>query len=172
MKIEDIEKRALDYCKEKEIESYPVNIVNLCKSENISVFEKYLPPDVSGFIVTDKEKVLNYDFNKVIVVNLSDNARRRRFTIAHELAHYILHRNNEDELFAHRDVGNNSDKEIEANTFASVILMPEYLVKEALDDLIEQQGYAYSFEKVDWISSQFAVSFAAAEVRLKKLKLI
>ena len=35
MKIEDIEKRALDYCKEKEIESYPVNIVNLCKSENI-----------------------------------------------------------------------------------------------------------------------------------------
>ena len=172
MQIKDVKQKALDYCKEKEIENYPVNIVHLCNLEKISVFEKYLPPEVSGFIVTDKKNVLNYDSNKVIVVNLSDSARRRRFTIAHELAHYILHRNNEDELFAHRNVGNNSNIEIEANIFASMILMPENLIEKSLDNLIELQGYADSFEKVNWISSQFAVSPAAAEVRLSQLGLI
>lgn len=173
MQKKEIIERAKEVCAKNHISEYPVNIVELCKSYGILVYQEYLPDDVSGFIVAQEELFDKYESNRVIVVNLSDCASRRRFTIAHELAHYLLHKKDADILYAHRDAGQNGGIEQEANIFASNLLMPEDLVRSALS---QQQGEAgrklLYFEKVAYIADQFAVSRPAAQVRLEQLRLI
>ena len=134
----------------------------------IKVYEEYLSDDVSGFIVIQKENFHQYNSNRVIVVNLSDSARRRRFTIAHELAHYVLHKGN-DELFAHRDAGQNDGIEHEANVFATNILMPKDLVFKVLDGVWSKMP---SVLKIRHVADTFAVSLSAAQVRLEQLNIV
>ncbi len=168
----DIIEKANEICAENNISEYPVNIVGLCERFGIAVYQEYLPDDVSGFIVAQDAPFGDYHANQVIVVNLSDCASRRRFTIAHELAHYILHKKSET-LYAHRDAGQNGGQEQEANIFASNLLMPEDLVRSALKQQQNEAGRKpFDFEKVEYISGQFAVSRSAAQVRLEQLHLI
>lgn len=63
---------------------------------------------------------------KIIVVNDIIPNDRKRFTIAHELAHCIMHVPFSSELDPYADV------EVEANRFASEFLMPEAQVKRDL----------------------------------------
>lgn len=176
MKKSEVRKRALEFCKENNIKTFPVEIIRICNSIGLKVFEEYLDPDVSGMIIVDNEPWERYGTNKFIVVNLSELASRRRFTIAHELAHYVLH-NEGNTLYAHRDmVGNNelrSNIEQEANYFAANILMPEKLIKDKVSDIInESWGILPDFILIKEIADSFAVSEAAAEVRLRQLKMI
>lgn len=174
----DIIARAKEFCEEHKISSYPVNIISICEECGFKVFEEKLPENVSGFILTiSKERhedsyekfFARYKTDKIIVINIDDSAKRKRFTIAHELAHYILHSNG-DELYAHRDAGQNGGIETEANIFASNILMPEDLVNEALEwfDGFYLENISFS-DKVIYISKEFAVSISAAQTRLSQL---
>ncbi len=180
MRKSDVIKKAEEFCKEHEITEYPVKIVDLCKKKGLRVFEQYLPEKVSGFIVYLPENDTSddigrnfkdtYGTTRFIVVNLTDGPGRRRFTVAHELAHFILHKDDSEEIYAHRDAGIYNAKESEANLFASNILMPEALVKKELkifDD--EYWGTALFSDKVDHISKKFAVTRSAAKVRLEQL---
>lgn len=163
----EVIKRAEQFCKDNQINEYPVGIIGLCKKHDIGVFEEYLDRDVSGFIVINPLKSYSkYKTGRLIVVNASDSAQRRRFTTAHELAHYILHRHEDGTLYAHRDAGQNGAMEQEANLFASAILMPEDLVKDSL----KKYGKNIPFSiKAACVSRDFAVSMDAARVRLSQL---
>ena len=176
MKKSEVRKRALEFCKENNIKTFPVEIIKACNKLGLKVFEEYLDPDVSGMIIVDNEPWERYGTNKFIVVNLSELATRRRFTIAHELAHYVLHKEG-NVLYAHRDmVGNSavqSNIEQEANYFAANVLMPEKLVEDKVNDIKEEAwGILPNFVLIKEIADSFAVSESAAEVRLKQLKLI
>lgn len=172
MNKEKIIQRATEFCAENDIKSYPVNIVEICSRYGFKVFEEYLPTGVSGFVVVHKENFDKYDTNRLIVVNLLDSARRRRFTIAHELAHFILHGEN-GEVYAHRDAGQNGGIENEANVFASNILMPKELIESALSHLEDEVwGEIPASVKVSYIANNFAVSLPAARVRLEQLGLL
>ena len=89
-----IVQKANEICEQNNITHYPVNIVDICNAMGIAVYEQYLPSKVAGFIGVDDSLRERYHTDKVIVVNLADRAVRRRFTIAHELAHYVLHKKN------------------------------------------------------------------------------
>lgn len=183
----EIIKKANEFCAQHNIHEYPINIVNICEECGIKVFEESLPQNVSGFIISRNDELDDhpsdklfekYNSDHVIVVNRSDSAKRRRFTIAHELAHFVLHRNSEEDLYAHRDAGQNGGVETEANIFASNILMPENLVREAighLEDFWNEhlfEGVELNFyDKVEYISNEFAVSIPAAMTRLEQLKI-
>ena len=168
-----IVEKANKFCEENNITNYPVNIITLCAKYGLQVFEKYLPQNVSGFIVFQAENFLDFNTGKVIVVNLLHGPARRRFTIAHELAHFVLHKSENETIYAHRDAGQNGGIEQEANIFASNILMPENLVKNALSKLDSSfWGSALDSEKIRYISEEFAVSRAAAQVRLEQLQMI
>lgn len=176
MKQSEVKKQAEEFCEKNGINSYPVEIVRICNQNGLKVFEEYLKPDVSGLIVVDEKNWEKYNSSQFIIVNLAESAVRRRFTIAHELAHYILHRNG-NKLYAHRDMAieENSRKSIEqeANYFAANILMPERLVKEKVEALkTELWGKMPKFVLVREIADHFVVSESAAEVRLKQLDLI
>ncbi len=91
---------------------------------------------------------------------------RQRFTIAHELGHFILghggaYRDNPDEF----SLANHNPLEIAANRFAAELLMPEdvlnYLVvKEGISDIakladilqVSQIAMQYRLKNLGWIS--------------------
>lgn len=112
-----------------------------------------------------------------VVVNATDSDARKRFTAAHELAHYLFHRDmlNErgrlnrhtDNLFGDGKANNTTfpftDKhEVEANKLASQILMPSDLVR---------QLYRKVDDNVDELAEAFGVSKRAMQIRLKVLGL-
>lgn len=60
------------------------------------------------------------------------NLGRRRFTIAHEIGHYILHPReglDREDTSANFTLWNDPGEETEANVFAAELLMPEFLFK-------------------------------------------
>ena len=170
MTKKEVVRRAKNFCNKYSIKSYPVDIIKLCNQVGLKVFEEYLPAEVSGFIIIQNDSIPKYGINKVVVVNLQDSPTRRRFTIAHELAHFVLHRDESELLYAHRDAGQNNYIEQEANLFASNILMPEELVKAELSKCQHQYfGNIPNHIKTKYIANVFAVSESAAAVRLSLL---
>src|SRR5208282_5212313 len=66
----------------------PVQVGDLARSLNIDV--RYSPgkEDVSGALIRDGSSV-------VIAVNSAQHENRQRFTIAHEIGHFLLHKGTE-----------------------------------------------------------------------------
>lgn len=89
---------------------------------------------------------------------------RKRFTIAHEFGHYILHRHQQDRFECGDDDietgdGNDRDIETEADLFASTLLMP-------LDDFRRQvDGHPVSFDLLGHCADRYGVSLTAAALR-------
>ncbi|GGH55045.1 hypothetical protein GCM10010975_12210 [Comamonas phosphati] len=89
---------------------------------------------------------------------------RKRFTIAHEFGHYILHRHSRDQFeCGDADIetghGDEQDIEAEADKFASTLLMP-------LDDFRKQvDGQPVSFDLLGHCAARYGVSLTAAALR-------
>jgi len=98
-----------------------------------------------------------------ISINRDHNKKRQRFTLAHELAHYILHKekNSEfkDAVFFRDEVLDSM--EYKANEFASELLMPEKLVRNTIDT----QG----IRNIGQLADKFGVSAAAMKYRILSL---
>ena len=114
----------------------PVEIVSLANSLGIEVYKAFnMDADTSGAIINKNE-------NYIIYTNANEPVYRRRFTVAHEIAHYMLHK---DIIDNHLD-GNLTDAigiggimyrsklssifEKDANKLAAEILMPLEKKKE------------------------------------------
>lgn len=112
--------------------------------------------------------------HKVIAVNQMHPLTRRRFTIAHEIGHLVLHRG----VPVHVDQGfriNLRDpssaqgqeiEEIEANAFAANLLMPFYWLRNDLRaDLIDLDDSS----EVKELAERYQVSQQAMLIRLTTL---
>lgn len=148
----------------------PVSVPGLVRALGLDVDETvFLFPELAGLI----ERRPNGAYR--IVVNARDSEPRKRFTIAHELGHYLLHRdligNGTDDNRAYRSVAGSQfynskltqAHETEANRFAAGLLMPADLVRST---------FAKHGGKIDAIASDFGVSRSAMVYRLKNLGLI
>ena len=106
------------------------------------------------------------DDSYLIQVSSSDGAKRQRFSIAHEIAHIVLH--DDDEFIEYRkpladyDDSNMLYKEVQANMLASALLMPRDLV---------QRVWANT-KDIDDLAEVFNVSRTAAYYRLDNLQLL
>jgi Zn-dependent peptidase ImmA (M78 family) len=113
-------------------EQAPVDIVAIAKEMGINVWKLLLAPDISGKIFRDH---LNGGFSSFsIAVNSNDSPLRQRFTVAHEIAHFILHRDRlergdlvDDAMYRS---GLSSKEETAANRLAADILMPLPLIRK------------------------------------------
>lgn len=171
----DIKKKVDLVFEETELMSIPVEVVMMANYYGFEVYELDMDSNTSGMIIVDEKPIKNFDTNKLIVVNSNHSNARKRFTIAHELGHFILN-DKPSKCYAHResaDVYNQDERD--ANSFASALLMPEDDIKKFIkslgvddsDDLPE-----FEFLLINKISKRYNVSESAAEVRLKKLNLI
>ncbi len=105
----------------------------------------------------------NYDGDWVISVNTLHHPKRQRFTLAHELGHYFLHRHRSIE-FVDKALYRSSQMssiEYEANNFAGALLMPKDLITE----FIRING-----TDAELISDYFNVSVLAAKIRVETLQ--
>lgn len=149
--------------------SVPVDLNRIAQHLKLTVHEKPLEEEFSGFLAVPE---------KAIVVNKSHPPARRRFTVAHEIGHYILHakKNPDADVFIDRAVyfrkkvatsNTNHQTEMEANFFAAGLLMPEALIERYLED----NGWV-DLDKSDDIkalASEFDVSTQAMSYRLRNL---
>lgn len=129
-----------------------------------------LDEEISGMVFI-KEGV------PVIGVNSLHHPNRKRFTIAHEIGHLVLHR---DAILAHVHVDTRypipmrdsrashgiDPKEFEANQFAAELLMPLHLIREHLqDDVFDLEDE----KSIHALAALFKVSKQAMGHRLSSL---
>ena len=153
--------------------SIPVEVVSMANLYGFEVYELEMDSNTSGIIIIDTKPIKNFDSEKVIVVNSDHSKARKRFTIAHELGHYIL-RGKPTTCYAHRDSSENYDSdEKDANSFASALLMPkEDIIRYANSEQEDLNGEMIEFLLIAKVAKRYNVSQSAAEVRLKKLGII
>jgi len=115
--------------------SFPVDILAIAKSNDIAVDAQ--PPDmpgISGALIMVGNAV------RLIYSTAQNNAGFERFSIAHELGHYFLPGHPEEIMKAggsHISRSNfteNSSIELEADHFASGLLLPKSLVRKNLSE--------------------------------------
>ncbi|MBC6436778.1 MAG: ImmA/IrrE family metallo-endopeptidase [Rhodobacteraceae bacterium] len=106
-----------------------------------------------------------------IRVDRDEARRRQRFTIAHELAHFLLHRQLIDsstegimDNVLYRS-GAPERIEYEANRLAADIVMPMDLIRQILQ---EEFGGLVTEETTQILAQRFQVSQAAMEIRLSR----
>ncbi|RDU63551.1 ImmA/IrrE family metallo-endopeptidase [Helicobacter sp. MIT 14-3879] len=138
----------------------PFDIFSYVKTINeIRLIDEYLEDDISGII----EKFSNY---YQITLSKYHSQLRRRFTLAHELGHFILHKKYlkdnkkiEDNILF-RKQSNTNHIELEANEFAAALLMPKLEFEKEIKD---------GNNTIEKLSSRFQVSYAAVKYRAFKL---
>jgi Zn-dependent peptidase ImmA (M78 family) len=144
----------------------PVNIEQLIRDLGIELDSKAeLHSDISGQL----ERLDDGKYK--ISVNKNHHYYRRRFSMAHELGHFLLHLHLVDEgvddskMYRSTDTGRFYNEKItnvhetEANKFASHILTPDKLVETA----IQKNG-----NDAQTLSKIFKVSEQAMKIRLKQ----
>ena len=139
----------------------PIDVAEIAKQLNVRVEVRELPSSVAGFIIKEESEPF-----PVIYVNSGDGSQRRRFTIAHELGHYIQNRYSEEIAYVdNRDelASTGTDpNERWCNAFAAELLMPESVVKKYWAE-------GWEFERIQKLLD---VSKSALTYRLNSLGLV
>lgn len=137
--------------------SFPVHVYRIAMAMGIDIrHSDTLADNISGFIKQNEVNPRKYEIH----VNATHNQCRRRFTIAHELAHFILHKDiigdcvTDDALYRS---SLSSRIEVEANELAMNILMPWHLIEPRLKE---------DHVSVKDLAKEFNVSISAMSVRL------
>lgn len=141
--------------------SFPVKVGELANELGLKVTRSPLLPKISGLIRPCDNARAGFE----ICVNKYEIPERQRFTVAHEIAHYLLHRD---------DIGSGvvdsimyrstltSRKETEANRLAADIVMPAKAVRLELERL----GGLRTEDIAEELASMFRVSIPAMKIRL------
>lgn len=147
----------------------PIDLNALAEKAGIQIKYGNFEAEMSGFAYQKAS-------TKYIGVNATESDVRQRFTIAHELGHIFMHRQdsiNYDpsvELIHFRDglsATGASKKEREANAFAADLLMPEEAVRKEIQMM---KGIdLHDTVAVGRLADKFGVSHAAITVRLASL---
>lgn len=143
----------------KHQQQLPVDVDAIANALQISVcYEPGWPKDLSGKILKDKKR--GGESGYAIYINADHPEKRKRFTLAHEIAHFILHKESigdgiaDDALYRS---GLSSAQEAMANKLAADILMPLNLVSQKLREGVDS---------VEKLASLFNVSPSAMAIRL------
>lgn len=136
----------------------PVKLGALAKDLGLEVFKSSMKPGISGLI--EPSPTARSGFR--IKINRHESVERQRFTLAHEISHYLLHR----EYIRNGVVDNtmyrsslSNKQEIEANKLASKIVMP--------DATVAQLRREYSGLSFDEVVSRMARDLRVSEPAMK-----
>lgn len=169
---QNIEKQAFDLLQRHHATFPPIQVEAMAWNEGIQVARTVSQGEESGFLLRDSQRTL-------IGLNASNSPNRQRFTIAHELGHWLLHkgkplivdhavrinkRNNLSSTATDRE-------EIEANAFAAALLMPAAMLYTELNKEVAAGNNTVD-RLIDRLASTFEVSSDAMRYRLANLGII
>lgn len=137
----------------------PVDVFAIAKDLGIRVVERDMGDD-SGKI----ERTADGSF--LITLNSRHGPNRKRFTLAHEIAHYVLHRSMIgvagegilDNAMYRSAKGDAVERQ--ANNYAASILMPGPLVVKK---------WASGARNAEALAAEFRVSVPVAEIRIREI---
>jgi Zn-dependent peptidase ImmA (M78 family) len=167
MRLENAEGRAERLLRELGLDSPPIPVEKVAAHLGLQIQRASLD-DVSGLLVIEADR-------GVIGVNAAHAQVRQRFTIAHEIGHYVLHRTElpvfidktlrqYSAVFRDADSSTGEDRrEREANAFAAALLMPISFVRAELANLdsdVEDE------ETIEALAKRFKVSRQSMSIRL------
>jgi Zn-dependent peptidase ImmA (M78 family) len=168
MKKEEILKLALK-CKQEE---GFIDIIELASKAGIDVYASDAPEDFNAEITHIPSK------NKFeISVNIDHSLNRQRFSIAYELAHFILH---SEEIIKYGSLKRSADRadstylpdiEKEADEFGGELLIPEKLLKDNFSEIFNQRKNPLPLSIIQDIALKFKVSVIVTAIRLRQLGL-
>lgn len=171
-----IESKAQGVLDSQRITSLPIPVEEIAKKAGINVFPFDLGTDVSGVLhITNGVANIGY--------NPSESKVRQRYTLAHELGHYILHVTDaKDKVFVDNESyfqlkmfrsakpklsSADYKNEQEANQFAAALLMPQTLLQKELQDY---NGFDFSDSSmITELAKKFEVSTQAMSYRIINL---
>ncbi len=142
-----------------------IKVEEIADSLRIKIIRHSFSDDVSGVFFKKSDQLY-------LGVNERHHSHRQRFTIAHEIGHYILHSgeilhydvNKHDLERVYFRADNISDlSEIEANHFAAELLMPEDLIYKCIN---------HGIQKIKDLADKLDVSEDAVRYRLTNLGLL
>lgn len=137
---------------EKYLREIPTDVKGLVKEFKIKLASKSWPDNISGVLDMQKRQ-------PKIFYNQNHSTTRQRFTIAHELGHYILHGVSgllvEDSSAYFSSLSRT--RESEANRFAADILMPRNHI-----EMLASQGEI----SIPQMAAKLEVSVVAMSIRL------
>lgn len=153
--IRKAKREATDIVERFGITSPPIDPVQIARELGLKVYFAKFGQEmskISGF----------YDFEEnAIFVNEEEYPLRQTFTVAHELGHYLLHKewaeSNDYKVLLRDDMNSRDPYEIEANEFAGNLLCPRFMLDKYFGSLGIQQ-----------LSRLFAVSIPVINIRLSK----
>lgn len=152
-----------------------IDVISIAKKLGFVVANAGLNEDMDGFIIVEEgnDNILGIQTDKLIGVNASKDLNWKRFTIAHEIGHYILHydRDKDNGMYAHREhVKGKNDAENEADYFAANLLMPKEKFMNKYNELKEKN---LSIEEmVVLLADKFVVTQPTTRRRFEELGLI
>ncbi len=139
---------------------YPIDLRAIADTYDIEVEYKWMG-NIAGKIFKNDNKG-----RYTIYVSVLHPEEIKRFTLAHELAHFFLHKEHigdgiEDDTLYRSGLSNKI--EIEANRLASDIIMPAETIKKALDTYENIRGQDKIVKR---LADDFKVSVPAMKVRI------
>lgn len=171
----NIENKAQLILNSLKLHTAPIPVEDVAKRSGVSLIALDLGEDVSG-VLHMKSDAANIGYNP------NESKLRQRFTIAHELGHYFLHRE-DDKIYVDNENYyqtimfrttkqlnlSNADyqREREANSFAAALLMPQTLL---LKELKKYNGFDLSDNSmITELAKKFDVSIQAMSFRIINL---
>jgi len=169
--LQSIRRLAASLLEVAEVMEPPVSVDRIAATIGATI--RYEPADsrLAGMAYKSPDGVM------VIGVNSAERRTRQRFTVAHEIGHLLLHKDDAihvDEgyvVFGHReDLYRTAPdpKETQANIFASELLMPAHFLQRDFADLVggfdlESDTAARAF------ANRYEVSLQTMTIRLSRL---
>jgi Zn-dependent peptidase ImmA (M78 family) len=148
----------------------PVDVEAVASYLGISVRKKATEDEISGFIF------MQSGGHAVVGINSLHHPNRQRFTLAHEIGHFVLHRDDLEDVHVDKFVLQFRDKtsskgqnlkEIQANRFAAELLMPEEFLRRDVKEVGLQD--LHDDEAVKDLAKKYQVSVQAMTTRLTSL---
>lgn len=142
---------------EKHHKELPVAVGAIARDFGIKVLKSTMPGSISG-------EIRETDGAVTIKVNRHDVKERQRFTIAHEIAHFLLHKDRlaggiEDDVLYRSRLSDELERE--ANRLAADIIMPATLVGAAMQENMKLK----LDERQKKLAEMAEVSLAAIKIR-------
>ncbi len=154
----------------------PVPVEKIVLAIGIEIKKDNVDDNLSGFLVRDKKSK-----RTIIGANESHHPNRQRFTIAHELGHFVLHEGEAVHLDEDRGAftvklrnldssKGEDDDEKEANLFAAELLLPAKFLASDLQgkelDILDDSNFLTK------LAEKYKVSVQALTFRLAYLNYI
>lgn len=139
-----------------------INLQYLCEECNLTI-------EYASDMSADAEIIIAPNHHGIITINQNQHPYRQRFSIAHELGHWHLHRKQGmfacDTSHGHSrsffDMESGKEKERQADRFAADLLMPSYMLKPLVKGFSE-----INFSCIKNLSETFKTSISATAIQL------